>query len=58
VITDRDMARQVAESLAEWVGDCDVPGIVRDIIQRHGRCDIDTLDREEYWGIVERHATE
>lgn len=59
-ITSTDITRQVTESI-EASGDptltssIDVTGIVGEIIQRYGLVDIDTIDHDEYWALVQRH---
>ena len=55
-ITDRDIATQVTESLTDHADSHDVDGIVRDIIDRYGRVNIDTIDHDDYWTLVETHA--
>ncbi len=57
MITSTDITRQVGESLTDCGDEFDVAGIVRDIIAEHGRVDIDSIDPEAYWAVVERHAT-
>ena len=55
MITYTDIALQVTESLTDFVNDYDVDGIVRDVIARYGRVNIDAIDEAEYWGLVEKH---
>lgn len=55
MITYRDIALQVTESLCDYVNEFNVDGIVRDIIDQFGLVDISTIDEAEYWGLVEKH---
>lgn len=55
MITSDDITRQVEASLTDWVSDFDVPAIVADIIATYGLVDIDDIDTEEYWALVQTH---
>lgn len=54
--TSRDLRDQVTIATQASDGDYDVDAIVEAIIERHGAVDIDTLDSDEFWGIVMDHA--
>lgn len=56
-ITDQDIAYQVSTSLDGFIDDYNIDDIVRDIIDTYGRVNIDDIDSDEYWAIVERHDT-
>lgn len=56
--TDRDVREQVGVSLQGWGRDYLVEEIVREIIGTYGLVDIDTIDPDEYWAIVDRHDRE
>jgi hypothetical protein len=58
MITDRDIAVAVTAALGEHAADHDIDGIVRDIIDRYGRVDVETIDHDEFWSLVEKHARE
>lgn len=55
-ITDTDIHRQVTETTNASDGHYDVDGIVRTIIDHHGRVDINEIDHDDYWAIVLDHA--
>jgi len=52
--TSADIKVQVQASLAEWVIEYDVDGIVTAIIEKYGLVHIDTIPSEEYWPMVAR----
>lgn len=57
-ITDRDIRAQVEQTLPgeePLRAGIDVDAIVRDIIQTYGLVDIETIDHDDYWAIVQRH---
>lgn len=56
MITSQDITHQVREATDVSDGDYDVDGIVRDIIADFGRVDIDSIDPDQFWPIVLRHA--
>lgn len=56
MITDKDIERVVAESLTAYTGEFDVRGIVDEVIARYGRVDIETIDHDDYWTLVAKHA--
>jgi hypothetical protein len=58
-ITDNDVRRQVEAALGpegtpEREG-INVDGVVREIVDRFGLVDIDSIDADEFWGIVAAH---
>ena len=55
-ITDSDITTAVAATLGEHADAHDVDAIVRDIINRYGRINVDTIDHDEYWTLVEAHT--
>lgn len=55
-IDSRIIAQQVTESLTDHVSDFDVDAIVRDIITIHGLTNINDIDHNTYWTIVEQHV--
>jgi len=55
-ITDRDMAEQVSRSLGADADDFDTDAIVEEIRKAYGLIDIDDIDSDTYWALVERHA--
>ena len=50
--TDRDMHAQVMEALNDYGSDFDTRAIVRDLIERFGRVDVDSVPPETFWRIV------
>lgn len=57
-ITDRDMLDQVQQATDASEGDYDNDAIVRELIQTYGRVDTGTIEHDEFWAIVLRHATD
>lgn len=55
--TDRDLREEVTESLGTDVADFDVDAIVDELQATFGTRSIETLAHAEYWGVVEKHAT-
>ncbi len=56
MITDRDVKNAVVATLGDDADQHDVSAITDEIIDKHGLVDIETIDDEEYWRIVKRHA--
>ena len=52
--TDRDMHVQVLEALNDYGSDFDTRAIVRDLIERFGRADVDSTPPETFWATVRR----
>ena len=50
--TDRDMHAQVMEALDDYGSDFDTRAIVRDLIERFGRVDVDSTPPDAFWRIV------
>lgn len=55
-ITDSSMVSQIIEALGEHAADHDAYAIWQDIWDRYGRIDIETVEHDEFWEIVSRHA--
>lgn len=56
-ITSRDVTDQVKIATDASDGEYDVSAITAEIIERYGAVDVDTIDSDEFWAIVGRHAT-
>ena len=52
--TDRDLRRQVIESLAGDEAEYNICAIVDAIQAKYGTVRIDAIEREEYWNIVRK----
>lgn len=50
-----DLVAQIHATIADF--DFDVEAIADEIIQTYGLVDIDTIDTDKYWALVERHDT-
>ncbi|GAX57353.1 hypothetical protein [Streptomyces olivochromogenes] len=55
--TSRDLRDQIVTATDASDGEYDVDAIVEEIVAAHGAVDIDTLDTDEFWAIVGKHAT-
>jgi len=55
-ITLRDMRQAVDVALGTYADDFDIDGIVTELHRAHGLVDIDGLDTDEFWAVVEQHA--
>lgn len=55
-ITSRDITTQVLHSLNDDASDFDLAGIVDAIITTYGLVDTNTIDHDEYWALIARHA--
>lgn len=55
--TSSDLRDQVVTATDASDGEYDVNAIVAEIVEKHGAVDIDTLDTDEFWAIVGKHAT-
>jgi hypothetical protein len=55
-ITDRDIHAQVSIAIDASEGTYDVDGITRAIVVRYGLFNIDSIDHDEFWGIVNAYA--
>ncbi|MDT0306143.1 hypothetical protein RM780_04090 [Streptomyces sp. DSM 44917] len=53
----QDIAHAVSTTLGDHIEDFDIDGIVAEITGTYGHVDIDTIDSDAYWAIVERHDT-
>jgi hypothetical protein len=56
MITATDITYQVRQATDASEGTYDVDAIVAEIVQTYGRVDVDTIDHDEFWTIVLRHA--
>lgn len=56
--TSRDLRNQVHTATDASDGEYDVDAIVEEIIAKHGAVDADTIDTDEFWTIVGKHATD
>lgn len=58
-ITDRDIRRQVASAVgangSDLAAGIDIDGITAEIQAAYGLIDIETIDHDTFWAIVERH---
>lgn len=54
--TSSNLRDQVVTATNASDGEYDVDAIVEAIIERHGAVPVDTLDSDEFWGIVMEHA--
>lgn len=52
-----DLDTQVRTTLTSFEADYAIDAIVEDIVDAYGVVDIDTIDSNDYWAIVERHDT-
>lgn len=55
--TSRDLRDQIVTATDASDGEYDVDAIVEDIVEKYGAVDIDTIDTDEFWQIVGKHAT-
>ena len=55
--TSRDLRDQIVTATDASDGEYDVDAIVEEIVEKHGAVDIETLDSDEFWAIVGKHAT-
>lgn len=55
--TSRDLRDQIVTATDASDGEYDVDAIVEDIIEKHGAVNIDSLDTDDFWAIVGKHAT-
>lgn len=51
-MTDRDMTKQVEDTLTEYVNDYYVPAIVRKLIEKYGVVNIESIPDDEFWLVV------
>jgi len=56
MITSTDVRAQVVIATDASDGEYDVDAITAEIIERHGPVDVDSLDTEEFWQILGKHA--
>lgn len=56
--TARDLRDQVVTATDASDGTYDVESIVDDIIVKHGAVPVDSLDHDEFWAIVAKHAAD
>lgn len=56
--TSRDLRDQVTTATEASDGTYDVDAIVEEIVERHGAVDVDTLEHDEFWAIVAKHAVD
>lgn len=49
--TDRDIRAQVQQAV-------DASAITEAIVRRYGLVDIDSIDHDEFWSLVDQHATD
>ncbi|SRR6266566_2339860 len=54
--TDRDIRDQVQRAVDASEGTYDVDAIIRDIVQRYGLVDVDTIDHDEFRALVAEHV--
>ena len=55
--TARELRDQVVTATNASDGEYDVDAITEEINQTYGAVDIDTIDSDEFWAIVGKHAT-
>ncbi|MYR45058.1 hypothetical protein [Streptomyces sp. SID5910] len=55
--TSRDLRDQIVTATDASDGEYDVDAITEEILEKHGAVDVDTLDTDEFWAIVGKHAT-
>ncbi|MFF7837535.1 hypothetical protein ACFZC6_01675 [Streptomyces ossamyceticus] len=55
--TSSNLRDQIVTATDASDGECDVDAITEEIIEQHGAVDIETLDTDEFWAIVAKHAT-
>lgn len=56
--TSRDLTDQVTRATDASDGTYNVDAIVSEIVERYGAVDIDSLDSDEFWSVVGKHATD
>ncbi len=54
--TSRDLRDQIITATDASDGQYNVDAITEEILEKHGAVDIDTLDTDEFWAIVGKHA--
>lgn len=55
--TARDLRNQVVTATRDGAdGEYDVDAIVAEIIEQRGAVDIETIDTDEFWDLVGKHA--
>jgi hypothetical protein len=57
IFTSRDLRDQIITATDASDGNYDIDAIVEDIIEQHGAVDVDTLDTDDFWTTVGKHAT-
>lgn len=55
--TSRDLRDQIVIATDASDGQYDVDAITEEILEEHGAVDIETLDADEFWSVVGKHAT-
>lgn len=55
--TRTHLAYQVSLTLGDYPDDFDIDGIVDEIRELSGATDVDQVEPQTYWAIVERHQT-
>lgn len=54
--TRQQLQYDVSVTLAEFIGDFDIPAIVEQLIETYGPLDtLDVIPTDEYWEIVKRY---
>lgn len=56
IVTNLDMIEFVNATLGTDADDFDVEAIVDDLQARYGTVDLDTIDDEAFWTVVQQHA--
>lgn len=55
--TSNDLRTQIVHATNASDGTYNVDAILEEILDKHGAVDIETLDTDEFWTIVGKHAT-
>jgi hypothetical protein len=56
VFTDSDLTNQVRATLAGFEAEYDVQAIVAEIQTAYGTVDIDAVEPDAYWVIIQNHG--
>lgn len=56
MFTQKDMRQQLDSVLDAMEGQYDRDAVLRDLQQRYGTRDLDTIDTVEFWAVVSWHA--
>lgn len=55
--TASDLRDQIVRATDASDGEYDIDAITEEILKAHGAVDIDSIDTDEFWATVGKHAT-